>query len=75
MQSMRKLLLLVSLFVMGSGLQAQELNATINIDAERTGQPNLQVFRTLQQELTEFLNNTKWTNRYALDSYTPDWSI
>lgn len=44
-------------------MQAQELNATVTIDAEQTGQPNYQVFRTLQTELTEFLNNTVWTNQ------------
>ncbi|PQB04022.1 DUF4835 family protein [Aureitalea marina] len=42
---------------------SQELNATVNIDAVQTGQPNLQVFRTLEQQLTEYLNNTRWTNQ------------
>ena len=41
----------------------QELNATVTIDAQQTGQPNFQVFRTLEQQLTELLNNTSWTNR------------
>lgn len=60
---MRRFLLFISLFVISITVSAQELNATVIIDAEQTGQPNLQVFRTLQQELTEFLNNTKWTNK------------
>ncbi|MEZ4779614.1 MAG: DUF4835 family protein [Flavobacteriaceae bacterium] len=47
-------------------LQAQELNATVTIDAEQTGQPNYQVFRTLKDQLTDFLNNTTWTNREFL---------
>ena len=42
--------------------QAQELNCTVSIDAEQTGQPNLQVFRTLETQLREFVNNTKWTD-------------
>lgn len=46
--------------------QAQELNATVTIDAEQTGQPNYQVFRTLKDQLTDFLNNTTWTNREFL---------
>lgn len=58
---MRRFLLLLIL-IAGVQLQAQELNATVTIDAEQTGQPNLQVFRTLEGELTEFLNNTTWTN-------------
>ncbi|MCB0457610.1 MAG: DUF4835 family protein [Flavobacteriaceae bacterium] len=47
-------------------LQAQELNATVTIDAEQTGQPNYQVFRTLKDQLTDLLNNTTWTNREFL---------
>lgn len=44
-------------------LNAQELNCTVTIDAEQTGQPNQQVFRTLEQQLTEFITNTKWTDK------------
>ena len=44
-------------------VKAQELNATVTIDAEQTGQPNAQVFRTLKDQLTELLNETQWTNR------------
>lgn len=60
---MRKLLLLFSLIFAVCVAQAQELNATVTIDAEQTGQPNQQVFRTLQQQLTEFITNTKWTKQ------------
>lgn len=60
---MRRIIFLVLAVFSGISLQAQELNATVTIDAEQTGQPNLQVFRTLEQELTEFLNNTRWTNQ------------
>ena len=57
---------IITLFFCGLcavAIQAQELNATVTIDAEQTGQPNYQVFRTLEDQLTEFLNNTTWTNR------------
>ncbi|MEZ7496015.1 DUF4835 family protein [Leeuwenhoekiella aequorea] len=54
---------LVVLFLFcGLGLSAQELNCSVIINAEQTGQSNLQVFRTLKTELTEFMNNTTWTN-------------
>lgn len=46
---------------------AQEINATVAIDAVQTGQPNLQVFRTLEQQLTEYINNTQWTNKTFLN--------
>lgn len=42
-------------------LQAQEFNATVAVNAEQTGNPNLQVFKTLERSVTEFINNTKWT--------------
>lgn len=60
---MRRSLLLVLAILFTQIQYAQELNATVTIDAEQTGQPNLQVFRTLESELTELLNNTNWTNR------------
>ena len=43
-------------------VQGQELNCSVVINAEQTGQSNRQVFRTLKTELTEFMNNTTWTD-------------
>ncbi len=60
---MRKLVLLVSILFSVVAVEAQELNSTVTIDAQQTGQPNQQVFRTLEQQLTEFINNTKWTDK------------
>jgi len=57
---MRKLLFIFSILTLS--LQAQELNCTVSINAEQTGQSNLQVFRTLQNEITEFMNKTNWTD-------------
>lgn len=54
------LLLLITFCTLST--QAQEMNATVTIDAQQTGQPNLQVFRTLENQLTEFINNTNWTD-------------
>lgn len=60
---MRRILLIVS-FIFGSlSVQAQELNCTVSIDSEQTRQPNLQIFRTLEQQLMEFVNNKSWTNK------------
>lgn len=42
---------------------AQELSAVVVINAEQTARAELQVFKTLERELTEFINNTKWTDR------------
>ena len=48
-------------------LNAQEFNANFHIDAKQTGQQNQQVFKTLEQQLSELINNTSWTNeKYEL---------
>ncbi len=60
---MRKFFFSFILFFSFYITNAQELNATVVIDAEQTGQPNLQVFRTLKQQLEEFLSSTKWTDK------------
>jgi len=45
-----------------SYMNAQEFNATVAINAEQTGRQNLQVFKTLERAVTEFINNNKWTD-------------
>ncbi|ALJ06617.1 hypothetical protein APS56_16390 [Pseudalgibacter alginicilyticus] len=42
---------------------SQELNGNVVVNARQTGDENIQVFKTLEKQLNEFLNNTKWTNR------------
>lgn len=58
---MNRFLLLV-LLVLSSNMYAQEFNAKVVVNAEQTGNPNLQVFTTLERSLTEFINSTKWTS-------------
>lgn len=60
---MRKILLILICIATSNLTQAQELNCTLTIDATQTGQPNLQLFRTLETQLKEFVNNTKWTDK------------
>lgn len=59
---MRKILFFLVGAITVFSARAQELNCTITIDAVQTGQPNLQVFKTLETQLREFVNNTKWTD-------------
>lgn len=42
---------------------AQEMNCQVVVNAEQTGQSNNVIFRTLENSLTEFINQTRWTNR------------
>ncbi len=54
--------LLLSILICSFGLlQAQEFNATVVVNAEQTGNQNLQVFKTLERAVREFINNNKWT--------------
>ncbi len=59
---MRKFLLLFTLLYSLGFVHAQEFNATVAINAEQTGRQNLQVFKTLERGITEFINNNKWTD-------------
>jgi len=59
---MRKILFLVS-FVYALTMQSQELICDIVVDAQLTGNENVQIFKTLETQLKEFVNNTKWTNK------------
>ncbi|MCD2259270.1 type IX secretion system protein PorD [Psychroserpens luteolus] len=42
---------------------SQELNCNVVVNAQKTGNENVQVFKTLERQLTEFINNTKWTDK------------
>lgn len=42
---------------------SQELNCNIVVNAQQTGNENVQVFKTLERQLTEFVNNTQWTSK------------
>lgn len=59
---MRNILLFLSLLFF-SGVFAQELNCNVVVNAQQTGNENVQVFKTLERQLNEFVNNTSWTNK------------
>ncbi|WP_456437646.1 type IX secretion system protein PorD [Psychroserpens sp.] len=42
---------------------SQELNCEVVVNAQLTGNENVQVFKTLERQLKEFINNTTWTNK------------
>ncbi len=60
---MPRFLFLISLLIATISSTAQEINSSVSINADQTGQPNLQVFRTLETQLVEFINTTKWTDK------------
>lgn len=44
-------------------ISSQELNCLVNINYDQIAGSNRQVFTTLQDALSEFINKKKWTNR------------
>lgn len=57
----RTLSLLILLMTLVFGLRAQELNCSVTVNADQVS-GNKQVFETLQQAITEYLNNTTFTS-------------
>jgi hypothetical protein len=53
----------ILLFSIGLSVNAQELNCEFIVIAEQTGNENVQVFKTLEKQLKEFVNNTTWTSK------------
>ncbi len=59
----KQILLMLTVAVLPIMIQAQELNARVSINAGRvSSQTDKKVFSTLQNTITTFLNNRKWTN-------------
>ena len=54
------LILLVCFGVKGF---SQELNCNVVVNSQQTGNENQPIFKNLEKQLTEFVNNTAWTNK------------
>lgn len=59
---MQKIVSLFLLFFL-SFAQAQELNCTVKVNAEKVGGTNTQVYKTLEKALSDFVNKTNWTGQ------------
>ena len=59
---MRNILLGLIMCISIAGF-SQELNCNVVVNAQLTGNENLQIFKSLEKQLNEFVNNTKWTNK------------
>lgn len=56
----------VILCTLTSVFAQEELNAVVVVNADRVQSTNKQVYKTLQESLNEFINQTKWTNKKFL---------
>ena len=59
---MRNILFILTLLC-SFPLISQELNCDVIVNAQQTGNENVQVFKTLERQLKEFVNNTTWTDK------------
>lgn len=59
---MNKLSLALLFFMMTLFSFGQELNCEVIINAEQTGRTNNTIFKTLENSLSEFVNQTEWTD-------------
>lgn len=61
---MRKLFSFTLLFVFALNyIHAQELNCRVTINTQKIGQTNQQIFKTLEKDVTDFMNSRKWTRK------------
>ncbi|MDO6597183.1 DUF4835 family protein [Oceanihabitans sp. 2_MG-2023] len=59
---MRNILLGLIMCISFAGF-SQELKCNVVVSAQLTGNENLQLFKTLEKQLNEFVNKTEWTNK------------
>lgn len=58
----RLLYTLALIFTIAFSVNAQELNARFTVNSDNIPGSNKQVFKTLERELTDFVNQKKWTD-------------
>jgi hypothetical protein len=59
---LKKTLQIITVMLLGMSLNAQELLCTVTVNADKIPGSNKQKFTTLQNDLTEFVNQKHWTN-------------
>ena len=64
---MRNLFLLL-VFLFTTSAISQELRATVSVNYDQVNNGNPQLFKNLEKQVTDFLNNTKWTETELKDS-------
>jgi len=59
----KHILFLFSLLFFSSYINAQELNCKVVVNADRLPDGSNQVYKTLEKSISEFINNTNWTDK------------
>jgi hypothetical protein len=60
---MKKFITFFLLIIISSSFSAQELLANVQVNYSQIGGSNVQVFKTLEKSLKDFINNTSWTGK------------
>ncbi len=55
-------LLGLGLTAIAAGASAQELNCTVEVNSQQIEGTNKQVFETLQESISDYMNETRWSN-------------
>lgn len=64
---MRNSLFIIVFFIVTTSF-SQELKATVSVDFQQISNGNPQLFKNLEKQVTDFINNTKWTSDNYKDS-------
>lgn len=65
---MRKILVVFVFLFSSVHVFSQELNATVSVNFQQVANGNPQLFKNLETQSKEFLNNTKWTTKQYTDT-------
>lgn len=55
--------IVIGLLMLSFFSYSQELNCTVKVNYDQITNANVQIFKTLERSLGEFVNNTKWTTK------------
>lgn len=72
---MLKQLILLLFIVVFTNVKAQELNCNVVVNADQIAVSNNKIFKSLENSLTEFVNQKKWTNLRLKDNERIDCSF
>lgn len=72
---MRKIVSILIIVFAINNLVSQELNCLVNVNYQQISGSNVQIFKTLEKSLTEFINQTKWTNRVVQNEEKVDCAM
>lgn len=59
---MRRIILLILVVMFSLQVKSQELNCTVTVNSSKIESADTDLFKTLEQSITEYMNDRKWSN-------------